>query len=189
MKIVQTAISLNVPEPRLSADFLRRHLGFTTEMEQDDSFVSLKHPAGRPNVIYLRTGLPTFKPAHRAGPAGDGLLLVIVVEGIDAVHDQSSGTVPRSSPLPRPRPGVNGSASTRTPTGSSSSWLSGCDSALDALGQARQAPSDAVLADDVATIAEGIRPGRMSASVSTPSSVSPSPSPSPSVTMASCVRA
>ena len=88
MNIVQTAISLNVPEPRLSADFLQLHLGFTTEMEQDDSFVSLKHPAGGPNVIYLRTGLPTFKPAHRAGPAGDGLLLVFVVEGIDAVHDQ-----------------------------------------------------------------------------------------------------
>ena len=88
MKIVQTAISLNVPEPRLSADFLRRHLGFTTELEQDDSFISLKHPAGGPNVIYLRTGLPTFRPAHRAGRAGEGLLLVFVVEGIDAVNDR-----------------------------------------------------------------------------------------------------
>lgn len=88
MQIVQTALSLNVPEPVASAEFLRRHLGFTTEMEQGDSFVSLKHPAGGPNVIFLRTGLETFKPAHRAGSAGDGLLLVFVVEGIDAVHEQ-----------------------------------------------------------------------------------------------------
>ena len=40
-----------------------------------------------PNVIFLRTGLPTFRPAHRAGSAGDGLLLVFVVDDVDAVYD------------------------------------------------------------------------------------------------------
>ena len=86
MRITSTAISLNVPHPRASADFLQRHLGFEIAMEQDDSFVSLVHPDGGPNVIYLQTGLATFKPADRAGSAGDGLLLVFVVDDVDGAH-------------------------------------------------------------------------------------------------------
>lgn len=83
MHITDTAVSLNVPDPDASADFLGRHLGFTVVM-RDDGFVSLKHPDGGPNVVYLRTGLATFKPGHRAGSAGDGLLLVFVVDDVDA---------------------------------------------------------------------------------------------------------
>ena len=86
MIIESTAISLNVPQPRASAEFLQQHFGFTIAMEQNDSFISLAHPAGGPNVIFLQTGLPTFKPAHRAGSAGDGLLLAFVVDDIDAAH-------------------------------------------------------------------------------------------------------
>jgi predicted enzyme related to lactoylglutathione lyase len=81
-----TAISLNVAAPRASADFFQRCLDFTVEMEQDDSFISLRHPSGGPNVIFLQTGLATFKPAHRSGSAGDGLLLVFVVDDVDAAH-------------------------------------------------------------------------------------------------------
>ncbi|MCA0252345.1 MAG: VOC family protein [Actinobacteria bacterium] len=88
MIIESTALSLNVPRPRESADFLQRHLGFTIAMEQDDSFISLEHPSGGPNVIFLQTGLATFKPAHRAGTAGEGLLLVFVVDDIDAAHQR-----------------------------------------------------------------------------------------------------
>ena len=88
MNITQTAISLNVPEPRLSADFLCHHLGFITEMEQGDGFVSLAHPTGGSNVIFLKTGLGTFKPASKAGSAGEGLLLVFVVDDLDAAHEQ-----------------------------------------------------------------------------------------------------
>jgi len=62
MHVTATAISLNVPDPRASADFLSRHVGYTTEMEAD-GFVSMAHPNGGPNVIYLRTGLASFKPA------------------------------------------------------------------------------------------------------------------------------
>jgi len=88
MNIISTAISLNVAHPRASADFFQQHLGFTVEMEQEDFFVSLKHPSGGPNVIFLQTGLATFKPAQRAGSAGEGLLLAFVVDDVDVAHRQ-----------------------------------------------------------------------------------------------------
>lgn len=83
MKISETAISLNVPDPEASADFFTRHLGHTVAMA-DDGFVSLAHPDGGPNLVFLRVGLETFRPAHRAGAAGDGLLLAFVVDDVDA---------------------------------------------------------------------------------------------------------
>ncbi len=90
MPITATAISLNVPDPQASADFLTRHVGYTVAM-QADGFISLAAPdearAGTPNVIFLRTGLDTFKPAHRAGSAGDGLLLTFVVDDVDGVFN------------------------------------------------------------------------------------------------------
>ncbi|KUI21782.1 glyoxalase [Mycobacterium sp. IS-1496] len=86
MNITATAISLNVPEPQASADFLTRHVGHTVAV-QDDGFVSVEHPGGGPNVVFLRTGLATFKPPHRAGTAGDGLLLVFVVDDVDAAFE------------------------------------------------------------------------------------------------------
>ena len=85
MKVSATAISLNVADPQVSADFLCRHVGHTVAMEAD-GFVSLSHPDGGPNIVYLRTGLPSFKPAHRAGAAGDGLLLAFVVDDVDAAY-------------------------------------------------------------------------------------------------------
>lgn len=88
MHFTSTAISVNVPSPRTSAEFLRTHFGFVVEMEQDDFFISLSHPDGGPNVIFLATGLPSFKPAHKAGSAGDGLLLVFVVDDLDSPHQQ-----------------------------------------------------------------------------------------------------
>ncbi|WP_425004896.1 VOC family protein [Mycolicibacterium sp. S3B2] len=85
MKVSATAISLNVAEPQASADFLCRHVGHTVAMEAD-GFVSLTHPDGGPNIVYLRTGLPSFKPTHRAGAAGDGLLLAFVVDDVDTAY-------------------------------------------------------------------------------------------------------
>ncbi len=35
-----------------------------------DGFVSLEHPSAGMNVIFLRTGLETFKPAAVAVPPG-----------------------------------------------------------------------------------------------------------------------
>ncbi|MCC3283665.1 MULTISPECIES: VOC family protein [Arthrobacter] len=83
--ILAFGISLNVPDPGASAGFLTEHFGFRPEM-QDEGFISLKHPDGGPNIVFLRTGLPTFKPAEIAGRAGDGLLLVLVVGDLDERH-------------------------------------------------------------------------------------------------------
>jgi len=85
MRITSSAISLNVPDERTSAAFLRDHFGFTEEMSAD-GFVSLTRPDAGFNVIFLRTGLATFKPAALAGHRADGLLLVFVVDDIDAEY-------------------------------------------------------------------------------------------------------
>ncbi|QKT07310.1 VOC family protein [Gordonia sp. X0973] len=82
MQITSTAISLNVDDPGASAAFLADHIGHRVAMEAD-GFVSLEHPDGGPNVIYLKTGLATFKPKTLAGSAGEGLLLVFVVDDVD----------------------------------------------------------------------------------------------------------
>ena len=82
MRITDSAISLNVPDVEASAAWVREHLGFT-EVMAADGFASLAHEDAGMNLIYLRTGLPTFKPASAAGHA-DGLLVVFTVEDIDA---------------------------------------------------------------------------------------------------------
>ena len=87
MKITSSAVSLNVADERASAEFLRDHFGFVEEMSAD-GFVSLTRPDAGFNVIYLRSGLPTFKPASMAGHVADGLLLVFVVDDVDAEADR-----------------------------------------------------------------------------------------------------
>lgn len=89
MHISSAAVSLNVADPEASAGFLVDNLGFAVAMSAD-GFVSLAHP-GAPNVIFLRTGLPTFRPASHAGPARDGLLLVFVVDDVDAEFARIAG--------------------------------------------------------------------------------------------------
>lgn len=83
--VTRTAISLNVPDPSASAAFLVDHFGFQVEMEHA-GMVSVRLPDADYNVIYLRTGLASFKPEHRAGTAGDGLLLALVVDQLDDFH-------------------------------------------------------------------------------------------------------
>lgn len=85
MRITASAISLNVPDERASARFLSDHLGFAEEMSAD-GFVSLSRPDAGVYVVFLRTGLPTFRPAALAGRRADGLLLAFVVEDIDAEY-------------------------------------------------------------------------------------------------------
>ena len=82
MRITASAISLNVADVEASATWAQQHLGFTVAMAAD-GFSSLAHPEAGFNLIYLRTGLPTFKPASAAASA-DGLLVVLIVEDIDA---------------------------------------------------------------------------------------------------------
>jgi predicted enzyme related to lactoylglutathione lyase len=82
MHITQSAISLNVADVDASSAWVQKHLGFGVDMHAE-GFCSLSHPAAGFNLIYLRTGLPTFKPETAAGHAG-GLLVVFTVDDIDS---------------------------------------------------------------------------------------------------------
>ncbi|MCU1642215.1 MAG: glyoxalase [Nocardia sp.] len=99
MKITASALSLNVPDPTASAAFLIDHFGFTEAMSAA-GFVSLTRPDAGLNVIYLRTGLPTFKPATSAGSAGPGVLVVFIVEDIDKEYERVVAEgVPIATPI------------------------------------------------------------------------------------------
>jgi uncharacterized glyoxalase superfamily protein PhnB len=90
MKVTASAVSLNVADASASSVFLQQHFDFSVEMA-NEGFVSLSRPDVGFNVIFLNTGLATFKPATHAGAAGDGLLLVLVVEDIDAEWERLQG--------------------------------------------------------------------------------------------------
>ena len=85
MHISATAISLNVEDVAASAEFAKTHFGFTEAMAAD-GFVSLAHSSAGVNLVFLATGLETFKPRQIAGPAGQGLLIAFVVDDVDAEH-------------------------------------------------------------------------------------------------------
>jgi catechol 2,3-dioxygenase-like lactoylglutathione lyase family enzyme len=87
VKITSSAVSLNVADVEGSARFARDHLGFATEMEAD-GFVSLARDDAGFNLVFLRTGLETFRPREVAGSAGTGLLVVFVVEDIDEQYER-----------------------------------------------------------------------------------------------------
>lgn len=84
LSITASALSLNVADVDASAAWVQRHLGFTVAMAAD-GFCSLAHPDAGFNLIYLRTGLPTFRPAAQAG-AASGVLVVFTVDDIDAEY-------------------------------------------------------------------------------------------------------
>lgn len=85
MKITSSAISLNVDDVAASSAFAQRHFGFTEAMAAD-GFVSLQHATAGFNLIFLRTGLPSFKPEKMKGHRADGLLVAFVVDDIDAEY-------------------------------------------------------------------------------------------------------
>ena len=85
MKITASAISLNVDDVAASAAFAKAHFGFREEMEAD-GFVSLAREDAGFNLIFLRTGLATFKPERLRGRRADGLLVVFVVDDIDGEY-------------------------------------------------------------------------------------------------------
>jgi predicted enzyme related to lactoylglutathione lyase len=87
VRITASALSLNVDDPGASAAFLQDHFGFVEEMAAD-GFVSLSRPDLGFNVVYLRTGLPTFKPPALAGRRADGLLVVFVVDDVDGEYER-----------------------------------------------------------------------------------------------------
>jgi catechol 2,3-dioxygenase-like lactoylglutathione lyase family enzyme len=83
MPITASALSLNVADPIASAAFAERHLGFEQDMAAD-GFVSLSRADAGFNLIFLRTGLATFKPDSMRDRHADGLLVVFVVDDADA---------------------------------------------------------------------------------------------------------
>jgi catechol 2,3-dioxygenase-like lactoylglutathione lyase family enzyme len=85
MKITATAISLNVDDVTASAEFVKRHFGFAEDLAAD-GFVSLSRPDAGCNLIFLRTGLETFKPEGMRGHRADGVLVVFVVDDVDAEY-------------------------------------------------------------------------------------------------------
>ncbi|MBD2093511.1 VOC family protein [Microcoleus sp. FACHB-1515] len=82
MQITASAISLNVDDVMASAKFIKQHFDFVEEMSAD-GFVSLSRPDAGFNLIFLQTGLESFKPVHLRGHRADGLLIVFVVDDID----------------------------------------------------------------------------------------------------------
>lgn len=90
MRITQSAISLNVPNEARSATFLETHFGFERVMEAD-GFVSLTRADAGFNVIFLRVGLASFRPESHAAAAGMGMLIVFVVDDIDAEWERLQG--------------------------------------------------------------------------------------------------
>ena len=103
MKVSGSAVSLNVADVEASAAFAKTHLGFVEAMAAE-GFVSLEHPDGGFNVVFLATGLATFKPAEVAGPAGQGLLLALVVDDLDAEHERIAGAGARVLTPPETEP-------------------------------------------------------------------------------------
>ncbi|MGW3078732.1 MULTISPECIES: VOC family protein [unclassified Kitasatospora] len=82
MQITKTAVSLTVEDVSASAAFLQRHFGYTEEMSAD-GFVSLAHPGGGFNVVYLRRGLEVL-PEEQRHRIADGVILAFVVEDVAA---------------------------------------------------------------------------------------------------------
>ncbi len=99
MRITASAISLNVADVTASAEFVTAHFGFTQDMAAD-GFVSLSRADAGFNLIFLRTGLATFKPERLRGRPADGLLVVFVVDDIDGEYRRLQGEgVPITTPI------------------------------------------------------------------------------------------
>jgi uncharacterized glyoxalase superfamily protein PhnB len=97
--VTASAISLNVADPQTSADFLIEHFGFAIAM-QADGFISLARDDVGYNLIFLREGLASFKPASHAAAVSGGLLIVFVVDAIDEVYQRLGRTnVPIVTPI------------------------------------------------------------------------------------------
>ena len=85
MQITASAISLNVVDVTASAAFAKQHFGFNEDMSAD-GFVSLSRKDAGFHLIFLRTGLKSFKPDSMRGRQADGLLVAFVVDDIDAEY-------------------------------------------------------------------------------------------------------
>jgi uncharacterized glyoxalase superfamily protein PhnB len=82
MRVLSSAVSLNVEDVLASSTFLVEHFAFREQMAAD-GFASLSRADSGMNVVFLRRGLPTLLPAdQRDGHAG-GLILAFEVEDLE----------------------------------------------------------------------------------------------------------
>jgi predicted enzyme related to lactoylglutathione lyase len=91
MNVTAAAVSLTVADPEASASFLEETFDFEREMAAD-GFVSLTRPDLGLNIIFLRSGLSTFKPRDRATRTAEGVLIVLVIDDIDTEHERLVAT-------------------------------------------------------------------------------------------------
>jgi uncharacterized glyoxalase superfamily protein PhnB len=81
MKIISSAVSLNVDDVPASAAFLTTHFGFREEMAAD-GFASLARDDAGMNVVFLRRGLDSLPEDQRNDHAA-GLILAFVVDDLE----------------------------------------------------------------------------------------------------------
>jgi catechol 2,3-dioxygenase-like lactoylglutathione lyase family enzyme len=99
VKITASAISLNVDDVAGSAEFAKEHFGFKEDMAAE-GFVSLSRDDAGFNLVFLQTGLKTFKPEHMRGRKADGLLVAFVVDDVDREYARLQGEgVPITTPI------------------------------------------------------------------------------------------
>ncbi|WBP87377.1 VOC family protein [Kitasatospora cathayae] len=89
MQITSTVVTLTVEDVTTSAAFLQRHFGYT-ELMSADGFVSLGHPGGGVNVVYLRRGLEVL-PEDQRHRTADGVILAFTVEDIAGEEERLRG--------------------------------------------------------------------------------------------------
>jgi catechol 2,3-dioxygenase-like lactoylglutathione lyase family enzyme len=81
MRIISSAVSLNVNDVAASSMFLITHFGFREEMAAD-GFASLTRDDAGMNVVFLRRGLESLPEDQRNTPAA-GLILAFVVDDLE----------------------------------------------------------------------------------------------------------
>jgi uncharacterized glyoxalase superfamily protein PhnB len=81
MKVLSSAVSLNVEDVDASSRFLVEHFGFTEQMAAD-GFASLSRQDAGMHVVFLRRGLPTL-PADQRDVHATGLILAFEVEDLE----------------------------------------------------------------------------------------------------------
>jgi uncharacterized glyoxalase superfamily protein PhnB len=81
MKVIATAVSLNVADVPASSRFLSEHFGFS-EVMAADGFASLVRQDVGTSVVFLRCGLATLPPDQRDDHAS-GLILAFEVEDLE----------------------------------------------------------------------------------------------------------
>ena len=115
MRVLSSAVSLNVEDVLASSTFLVEHFAFREQMAAD-GFASLSRADSGMNVVFLRRGLPTLPADQRDDHAG-GLILAFEVEDLEGelARLRAQG-VTITMPLTAGG-GVSGPSRSATPTG------------------------------------------------------------------------